>query len=528
MSIPNTVLNIVIFTGFFGVIEYATYLIMERKHEKRDAYLLFFILAWTALALVHMWLVAPLLNLPPAAVIGFGLCILVIHIGGDLEIPVLSTASVVGLYPFALVYQFFVILLLVTEVVKLAASFISNPYFNIFLSTFPSDPQLQSALGLAVAASLVALLYYNPRGENGYYYAAGHHLPSPSVDYEKFRQLKESEASDEASIENEETSDPVGMTPTNPSREVSRASVMTNEGREFEYSWSRSDISFNDIGGYYDVKEQIAEEVLQPVQASIHGDDRYDRFGIEPSRGILFYGPPGTGKTLFARALAGELDIPFVELGPADITSKWINEGPQRVHQLFKEAESIGPCVIFFDEAEHLFGGRDVGAGGAHAEDRKITSELLVHLTAEDRNAIVVGATNRPEDIDPAILRPGRLSSHFEIDLPEEESRHAIFQSKLRGAPHELSGDELSWLARSTPSFSGAEIEELVTVAKRNAAKRDARKVSIEDFPSSDDLETMAKTTDPGELTRDHSEDRDFIDSASRKPFDDDPEVGFQ
>jgi len=101
MSIPNTVLNIVIFTGFFGVIEYATYLIMERKHEKRDVYRLFFILAWTALALVHMWLVAPLLNLPPAAVIGFGLCILMIHIGGDLEIPVLSTASVVGLYVFS-------------------------------------------------------------------------------------------------------------------------------------------------------------------------------------------------------------------------------------------------------------------------------------------------------------------------------------------------------------------------------------------------------------------------------------------
>ncbi|MFC7197648.1 AAA family ATPase [Halosimplex aquaticum] len=115
------------------------------------------------------------------------------------------------------------------------------------------------------------------------------------------------------------------------------------------------------------------------------------------------------------------------------MTSKWINEGPQRVRQLFEEAESLGPCVIFLDEAEHLLGGRDVGAGGAHAEDRKITSELLVHLTADDRTAIVVGATNRPEDIDPAILRPGRLATHIEIDLPEEESRHAIFQSKLQG-----------------------------------------------------------------------------------------------
>jgi len=526
MSILETVIGILAFLGVFVVVEYATYRIMEREHEKRGIYRVFFMLGWTTLALLHMWVIAPWLNLPPGAAVGLGLGILVVFIIGGLGAPVLSSIAVMGLYPFALVYELFVLILLLTEGLTLATSFI--PELDRLLTLVPDDPQLQAAVGFGVAATVVAVLYYDPQGENGYYYAAGNHMPGPSVDYETFRQIKEEKETDEGSIEGTETFDPTGTISKNSSRETTRAPAMVPNNQEFEYNWIRSEIGFNDIAGYYDVKEQIAEEVLQPVQASIHGDDRYDRFGIEPSRGILFYGPPGTGKTLFARALAGELDIPFVELGPADITSKWINEGPQRVRQLFKEAESIGPCVIFFDEAEHLFGGRDVGAGGAHAEDRKITSELLVHLTAEDRNAIVVGATNRPEDIDPAILRPGRLSSHFEIDLPEEESRHAIFQSKLRGAPHELSGDELAWLARSTPGFSGADIEELVTVAKRNAAKRDARKVSIEDFPSSDDLETMAKTTDPRERTRDHSEDRDFIDSASPKPFDDDPEVGFQ
>jgi SpoVK/Ycf46/Vps4 family AAA+-type ATPase len=230
--------------------------------------------------------------------------------------------------------------------------------------------------------------------------------------------------------------------------ETSRTPAKVPDDPEYKYNWTRSDVSFEDIGGYYEVKEQLAEEVLQPARATARGDNRYDRFGIEPSRGMLFHGPPGTGKTLFARALAGELHFPFVELGPADVTSKWINEGPQRVRQLFEEADSIGPCVVFLDEAEHLFGGRDVGSGGAHAEDRKITSELLVHLTAEDRTAIVVGATNRPDDIDPAILRPGRLATHVEIGLPDTESRHAILQSKL-GGYHTVSRESI-WRSLQT------------------------------------------------------------------------------
>jgi SpoVK/Ycf46/Vps4 family AAA+-type ATPase len=370
-------------------------------------------------------------------------------------------------------------------------------------------------------------MYYNPDGENGYHYAAGHHV-TPSVDYEKFRRIREEgidqNEPDESLREGDSprTADSGGKSRHSYSTKTpAKASFMG----EFEYNWTRSNISFDDVAGYYDVKERLAEEVLQPVQAAARGDDRYDRFGIEPSRGILFYGPPGTGKTMFARALAGELDIPFVELGPADVTSKWINEGPQRVRQLFEEAESIGPCVIFLDEAEHLFGGRDVGAGGAHAEDRKITSELLVHLTADDRTAIVVGATNRPEDIDPAILRPGRLATHVEIGLPEEESRHAIFQSKLRGVPHDLTGDQLAQLASHTAGLSGADIEELVTDAKRRAARRDARTVSIEDFPTPKELDTMTKDLHPETADVDRS---DIDGSASERAFDDDSTVGFQ
>jgi len=513
MSILNSALAVAIFLGIFASVEYATYRFMERQHEKKRVYQLLFMLTWTTLAFLHMWIVAPSLNLPPTAVVALGLGILMIYIAGGLGIPVFKSIGVIGLYPFALVYELFVVLLLFTEAVTFAAPLVAISQWEAISALIPSDTRIQAVIGLSAAASIVAAMYYNPDGENGYYYAAGRHV-TPSVDYEEFRKIRGEEIDKDGPgklLRQGDTPNTTGSDGTSRQSYPTKASSIG----EFEYNWIRSEIGFDDVAGYYEVKERLAEEVLQPIQSAARGNERYARFGLEPSRGILLYGPPGTGKTLFARALAGELDIPFVELGPADITSKWINEGPQRVRQLFKEADSIGPCVIFFDEAEHLFGGRDVGAGGAHAEDRKITSELLVHLTAEDRNAIVVGATNRPKDIDPAILRPGRLSSHFEIDLPEEESRHAIFQSKLRGVPHDLSGDYIALLASDTAGLSGADIEELVTDAKRRAARRDAQTVTIEDFPTPEELDTMTEDI--------HSEP-----VADVNPSDDDSTVGFQ
>lgn len=528
MSILKTVLAVVAFLGFFAVVEYATYRVMEREHEKRGIYRLFFMLAWTILAMVHMWVITSLLDFPPSAVVALGIGILIVHIAGGLGVPVLDSVGTIGLYPFALVYQLFVVLLLLAEGMTIVASSISQLSFLTVL--FPSDSQVQAALGLGIAALAVAVTYYDPQGENGYYYATGRYF-RPSVDRERISQARRADQPENNSAEDstdiDELSIPQHRTTEGQQRsEASRARVEVPTSEEFEYDWTRSNISFDDVAGYYDVKERLAEEVLQPVQAAARGDDRYDRFGIEPSRGILFYGPPGTGKTLFARALAGELNIPFLELGPADVTSKWINEGPQRIRQLFEEAEAVGPCVIFLDEAEHLFGGRDVGAGGAHAEDRKITSELLVHLTTDDRTAIVIGATNRPEDIDPAILRPGRLATHVEIGLPGEESRHAIFQSKLRGVPHDLTGDQLAQLASNTAGLSGADIEELVTDAKRRAARRDAQTVSVEDFPTPEELDTMAKDIHPKSAADVDLSDIDG--SASENTFDDDSTVGFQ
>jgi SpoVK/Ycf46/Vps4 family AAA+-type ATPase len=211
----------------------------------------------------------------------------------------------------------------------------------------------------------------------------------------------------------------------------------------------------------------------------------------------MLYGPPGTGKTMFARALAGELTVPFVELSPADVTSMWINESSDRVKTLFDEAEQLGPCVIFLDEAEHLFGARDYLGKGAHAEDRKVTSEFLAQLTHEDREAIVVAATNRPGDIDRAILRPGRLAAHFEIGLPDEDARVAILRTHVSDVPSSLSTAEYAALATHTAGMTGADLANLVDEARRNAAARDARVLTRDDFPPTEELEVIATEMEP-------------------------------
>lgn len=263
------------------------------------------------------------------------------------------------------------------------------------------------------------------------------------------------------------------------------------------YDWERSTTTFDDIGGYYDVKNALHEGVLEPLLAARTGDDRFSRFGVEPERGILLYGPPGTGKTMFMRALAGELDVPFVELSPADVTSMWVNESSDHVKTLFDEASDLGECIIFLDEAEHLFGAREHTAKSAHAEDRKVTSEFLAQLTREDRRAIVVAATNRPGDIDRAILRPGRLTAHFEVGVPDEEARHAILSVHLKDIPSSLSGNEYAEIATHTGGLTGAGLVSLVGQARRRAARRNARAVMREDFPSNVDLEELAASLTP-------------------------------
>ena len=267
--------------------------------------------------------------------------------------------------------------------------------------------------------------------------------------------------------------------------------------RNLTHDWQHSPQRFSDIGGYDEVKANLERRVIEPLLAHRDGDDRFSRFSVEPESGIMLYGPPGTGKTTFARALAGELTVPFVELSPADVTSMWINESSDRVKTLFDEAEQLGQCVIFLDEAEHLFGAREYSGKGAHAEDRKVTSEFLAQLTHENREAIVVAATNRPGDIDRAILRSGRLAAHFEIGLPDEDARAAILRTHVSNVPSSLSTAEYAALATHTAGMTGADLANLVGEARRNAASRDARVLTRDDFPPAEDLQAIATEMEP-------------------------------
>jgi len=252
MSFLGSAISAFAFLGLFAVVEYATYRIMEQEHEKRGIYRLFFILGWTSLALLHMWVIAPWLNLPPTAAIALGLGILAIFIIGGLGAPVLSSIAVIGLYPFALVYELFVLLLLVAEGATLASAYLPIP--ELLTRIVPSDPQVQAAIGLGVAATVVAILYYDPDGENGYYYAAGHHMPGPTVDYEKFREIKEKDETDKIATEGSGKSESVDFTHRDPSRETSRAPAEMTENEKFEYGWTRSNITFDHVAGYYVVR----------------------------------------------------------------------------------------------------------------------------------------------------------------------------------------------------------------------------------------------------------------------------------
>jgi len=247
---------------------------------------------------------------------------------------------------------------------------------------------------------------------------------------------------------------------------------------EFEFPWEEPpETRFENIGGYSEVKESLRDQVVAPLRED---SDSYARFGVEPSRGILFHGPPGTGKTLFARALANELNRPFVELNQADLTHEYVNKSPQIISRLFDEAQELNG-VIFIDEAEQLLGGRGSGMN-THSEDQKITNTFLSALTQEGQDFIVLLTTNRRDKMDDAVLRPGRVDEEFEIGMPDVEARKKILKVKLAEVPHKLSLDHVETIAEKTDGWSGADLNNLVNQAKIEAAGRNAEHLQWEDI----------------------------------------------
>jgi len=229
------------------------------------------------------------------------------------------------------------------------------------------------------------------------------------------------------------------------------------------------DVHWDDVGGLEEVKRELHETVQYPVEHA----EKYVKFGMNPSKGVLFYGPPGCGKTLLAKAIANECGANFISIKGPELLTQWFGESEANVRELFDKARAASPCILMFDEMDSIAKTRGGGGagGGSEAGDRVI-NQILTEIdgVGARKNVFVIGATNRPDILDPAVIRPGRLDQLIYIPLPDLKSRAAIFKAALRKAP--LSPDiDIEVLARSTHGFSGADITEICTTASKLAIR---------------------------------------------------------
>ncbi|CAP23560.2 Protein CBG03070 [Caenorhabditis briggsae] len=229
-----------------------------------------------------------------------------------------------------------------------------------------------------------------------------------------------------------------------------------------------------DIGGLQNVKRELQELVQYPVEHP----EKYLKFGMQPSRGVLFYGPPGCGKTLLAKAIANECQANFISIKGPELLTMWFGESEANVRDVFDKARAAAPCVLFFDELDSIAKARGSGAGGdAGGASDRVINQVLTEMDGMNakKNVFIIGATNRPDIIDPAVLRPGRLDQLIYIPLPDEASRLQILKASLRKTP--LSKDlDLTFLAKNTVGFSGADLTEICQRACKLAIRESIEK----------------------------------------------------
>lgn len=228
-------------------------------------------------------------------------------------------------------------------------------------------------------------------------------------------------------------------------------------------------VSWDDIGGLDKVKLELQETVQYPVEHP----EKFLKYGMSPSRGVLFYGPPGTGKTLLAKAVATECQANFISIKGPELLSMWFGSSEENVREIFDKARAAAPCVLFFDELDSIGGKRGMGAGDAGGAGDRVLNQLLTEMdgVGANKNVFVIGATNRPDNLDPALMRPGRLDQLIMIPLPDEPSRLSIFTAALRKSPVAPDVD-LSFLAKATPGFSGADCVGIVQRASKLAIRQ--------------------------------------------------------
>uniref|UniRef100_A0A915ANN0 vesicle-fusing ATPase n=1 Tax=Parascaris univalens TaxID=6257 RepID=A0A915ANN0_PARUN len=232
-------------------------------------------------------------------------------------------------------------------------------------------------------------------------------------------------------------------------------------------------VTWADIGGLQNVKRELQELVQYPVEHP----DKYLKFGMQPSRGVLFYGPPGCGKTLLAKAIAHECQANFISIKGPELLTMWFGESEANVRDVFDKARAAAPCVLFFDELDSVAKARggSIGDGGGAAD--RVINQILTEMDgmSNKKNVFIIGATNRPDIIDSAILRPGRLDQLIYIPLPDESSRLQIFKANLRKTPVAAEVD-LTYLAKNTVGFSGADLTEICQRACKLAIRESIEK----------------------------------------------------
>ena len=240
-------------------------------------------------------------------------------------------------------------------------------------------------------------------------------------------------------------------------------------------------ITFADVAGADEVKEEL-EEIVEFLKSP----KKYHELGAKIPKGVLLFGPPGTGKTLLARAVAGEAGVPFFSISGSDFVEMFVGVGASRVRDLFEQAKKNAPCIVFVDEIDAVGRQRGAGLGGGHDEREQTLNQLLVEMDGFSPNEgiIILAATNRPDILDPALLRPGRFDRQVVVDAPDVNGRREILKVHVRGKPMEESVD-LDVLARRTPGFTGADLANLANEAALLAARLNRKKVTMSDMENS-------------------------------------------
>ncbi|KAI0550243.1 AAA ATPase [Xylaria scruposa] len=267
-------------------------------------------------------------------------------------------------------------------------------------------------------------------------------------------------------------------------------------------------VRWEDIGGLEGVKQDLKESVQYPVDHP----EKFLKFGLSPSRGVLFYGPPGTGKTMLAKAVANECAANFISVKGPELLSMWFGESESNIRDIFDKARAAAPCVVFLDELDSIAKARGGSVGDAGGASDRVVNQLLTEMDGmtSKKNVFVIGATNRPEQLDPALCRPGRLDSLIYVPLPDEPGRLGILKAQLRKTPVAADVD-LDYIASKTHGFSGADLgfitQRAVKIAIKESITLDIERQRAREVEGAGDMDVDDEEDPVPELTKRHFEE---------------------